>query len=436
MIRALLFALATILAQPVAAQPALPVPAPDLASFGGARLFSPDGRLHRVVVLFSSNTGWSAREDAAAGSLRKNGATVVGVDLPAYVARLNAVDGPCVFPLGDIEGISRQLQRAANIETYIAPAIAGFDAGGGLVLSIAQQTPAVTIDLALSVDTEPASDLAKPLCKADPAAPVSGINTILAAHTPRARGAGDAIAAKLSAAGLGIQQMNVADDAAAFAPLIEMLNTPPRKDPLAAIPLVELPTANRSDTLAVVYSGDGGWRDLDKTIAEYLQAQGVPVIGVDSLRYFWSEKLPPEIARDLDLIAATYGPRWGTSKLLLIGYSFGAGILPETFNVLPSERQKEVRQISLLGLETEGTFEISIAGWLGAEPANVRPVLPQLARIDPKLIQCFYGKDEEDSACLKLDPSRVEVIGTEGGHHFDGDYDALARRILDGLKRR
>lgn len=79
---------------------------------------------------------------------------------------------------------------------------------------------------------------------------------------------------------------------------------------------------------------------------------------------------------------------------------------------------------------------LSIAGWLGAEPANVRPVLPQLARIDPKSIQCFYGRDEEDSACLKLDPSRVEVIGTSGGHHFDGDYDALARRILDGLKRR
>ena len=30
----------------------------------------------------------------------------------------------------------------------------------------------------------------------------------------------------------------------------------------------------------------------------------------------------------------------------------------------------------------------------------------------------------------------VEVISTTGGHHFDGDYDGLARRILDGLKRK
>ena len=51
------------------------------------------------------------------------------------------------------------------------------------------------------------------------------------------------------------------------------------------------------------------------------------------------------------------------------------------------------------------------------------------------MLQCFYGADDKDeTACVLL--SYAEVIETEGGHHFDGDYAALTRRIVDGLVRR
>ena len=62
--------------------------------------------------------------------------------------------------------------------------------------------------------------------------------------------------------------------------------------------------------MAVVYSGDGGWRDIDKEIAGRLQELGIPVVGVDSLRYFWSERTPERIAADLDLIMAHYREAW------------------------------------------------------------------------------------------------------------------------------
>ncbi|TPK10203.1 hypothetical protein FJ543_21975 [Mesorhizobium sp. B2-5-7] len=42
--------------------------------------------------------------------------------------------------------------------------------------------------------------------------------------------------------------------------------------------------------MAIVLSGDGGWHDLDKTIAEELQSRGVSVVGRDSVRYFWKKK--------------------------------------------------------------------------------------------------------------------------------------------------
>ena len=65
---------------------------------------------------------------------------------------------------------------------------------------------------------------------------------------------------------------------------------------VGGLPLVELPAKGPGDLLAVFYSGDGGWRDLDKKIGGILAAHGIATIGVDSLRYFWKEKSPQQIA--------------------------------------------------------------------------------------------------------------------------------------------
>ena len=207
---------------------------------------------------------------------------------------------------------------------------------------------------------------------------------------------------------------------------------------IANLPLVELPAEPRGPLLAIVFSGDGGWRDLDKTIAEKLQSDGVSTIGWDSLRYFWRQKSPEQTARDLDAVIDTYALRWGASKVALIGYSFGADVLPFAYDRLSPAAKARVVQLSLLGFTTAADFQISVAGWLGAAPGkDALPTEPALAPINPTMIQCFYGSDEDDSACPSLArKSTVEVIRTGGGHHFDGDYSRLAQRILDGFRRR
>ena len=205
---------------------------------------------------------------------------------------------------------------------------------------------------------------------------------------------------------------------------------------IADLPLVELPAEQRGPLLAIILSGDGGWRDLDKTIGEKLQSDGVSVVGWDSLRYFWSRKSPERTARDLGAVIDTYVTRWGASKVALVGYSFGADVLPFAYNCLSSEARAHVVQLSLLGLATAADFEIRVAGWFGAGPGkDALPTEPALAPINPAMIQCFYGADEHDNACPFL-LGKAEIIRTAGGHHFDNDYDALARRILDGFRQR
>jgi type IV secretory pathway VirJ component len=207
--------------------------------------------------------------------------------------------------------------------------------------------------------------------------------------------------------------------------------------PTAGLPLTEIPAAVPGRMLAIIYSGDGGWRDIDKQIGGVLAENGVAVVGVDSLRYFWHEKPPDVIARDLAGIIDDYGRRWNRDEVILVGYSFGAGVLPAAINRLPAAVRDAVVEVSLLGLGAQTTFQIQVAAWFGAAPRRVTAaVLPEVVRLDLTRVQCVYGMDEDDTLCRRPELAGAEVVRTAGGHHFDGDYQALARRILDGARRR
>ncbi|MGQ4273984.1 virulence factor family protein [Terrihabitans sp. B22-R8] len=430
------------LAFPAAAQevaPPPPAPPLDAGLLGTPLILKPAISAKGVAYIVSGLDGWGAREQAAAEEVQAAGIAAIGIDLADYKTRLDADDGECLYLVSDLEGVSYQVQRELGIQTYRSPVIGGFAEGGGLVLSIAQQTPAATIGAAIAVDAEAPPTFAKPLCGLDADPPETGIAAIRALSTPAASQNGRGVVTAVAARGIAIEASDTADTPshALAVALVASLAAPTKADDrLSALPLVELAATTPSDTIAIVYSGDGGWRDLDKTIAETFQARGVSTIGVDSLRYFWSEKKPEDVARDLKSIIDRYRTRWHAKHVLLVGYSFGADMLPEVFNLLPAATQKLVSQISLLGFSEQAGYEISVAGWLGQATAEGHPTLPELARIDPALIQCIYGREEDDSACPALAGKGIEIVETEGGHHFDEDYEALAARILEGARRR
>jgi type IV secretory pathway VirJ component len=183
----------------------------------------------------------------------------------------------------------------------------------------------------------------------------------------------------------------------------------------------------------VIYSGDGGWRDIDKEIAERLQKKGIPVVGVDSLRYFWSQKTPEQVASDLALVLDHYREAWQRPDVVLVGYSFGADVLPFAFNRLPADQRQHVRRLALLGLSPSADLEIHVTGWLGVDAhAGSLPTAPELKRLPAHLVQCFYGSEEEDTACTAPELAGAELVKTAGGHHFDGHYGKLADAIIAG----
>jgi type IV secretory pathway VirJ component len=121
---------------------------------------------------------------------------------------------------------------------------------------------------------------------------------------------------------------------------------------------------------------------------------------------------------------------------LLIGYSFGADVLPFAVNRLPADERARVVLLSLLGLESHAPFEIEVTGWLGHTDEEAPLVLPELLRFDLSRLQCVYGEEEEDSLCRVPELARAEILRVAGGHHFDEDYEKLAGAILSSAQRR
>lgn len=436
-------------AAPVAAAPATL----DGGRLGAVRLAVPE-RPKDLVFLFSEDRKVS---EEATRALVRLGAVVAAVDLRSYFEALDASDGECLYLLGEIEDLSHRIQRRLGFKEYRLPILAGIGPGAGLVYGALAQAPAATVAGAASVDFTPVIATKLPLCPGAATGPAG--NGVGFRYAPRGdlpgwwrisetRAAGDDIApfvAQVKTAEL-VPPDGSGDPAATLDGLLRPViggraetatapAAPAAK--IADLPITALPVAGDPSMMAVIYSGDGGWRDLDKQIGEKLAAAGVPVVGVDSLRYFWREKTPGRVAHDLARIIAHFRQAWHVKRVILVGYSFGADILPFAVNRLAPAIRSSVVQVSLLGLAREADFEIHVTDWLGMGPSrDARPVLPEIARLDPGLLQCVYGVEEDDTLCPDPALAGAEVIKTDGGHHFDGNYGALAQRILVGARRR
>ncbi|MFJ4154156.1 virulence factor family protein [Pseudomonas sp. NPDC089752] len=202
-----------------------------------------------------------------------------------------------------------------------------------------------------------------------------------------------------------------------------------------AIPVVEVPAGQTTDTVTLFLSGDGGWRDLDRDVAGEMAKLGYPVVGIDTLRYYWQHKTPEQSAADLSELMQHYRQKWGTKRFVLTGYSFGADVLPAIYNRLPAEDQQRIDAVMLLAFARSGSFEIEVEGWLGKEGQEA-PTGPEMAKLPASKVVCVYGLEEADESGCTDKTAVGERMKLPGGHHFDENYPALAKRLIGEIETR
>ncbi|HMI76592.1 MAG TPA: AcvB/VirJ family lysyl-phosphatidylglycerol hydrolase [Steroidobacteraceae bacterium] len=433
--------------------------------FKDLAVYSPAGTPSSFVLLLSGEEGWNRGADVLATQLTQQGAMVAGIDLPKFEEVLKADGGQCVFPDGDLENLSHFVQAYFHNATYLAPILVGVSSGGAMAYAVLAQAPKDTFAGALSLGFCPHLNLSKPLCKgsgleyagvnllpirklADPwvvlqdsnraACPVAVTREFVA----QVHGAAMALLPGLSPAPVNAafsklvaansNQVPPAPAALGDLPVVEV-----PAQPVASLPVASLPVASQlavpSDVFAIIMSGDGGWAGLDQDIAAALSARGIPVVGLDSLRYYWTARTPEGVAADTDRMIRYYLPRFAKKRVLLIGYSQGADVLPFAVNRLPQAAKAQVALTAILGMSEHALFEFHVSSWISDD--NSGPAtLPEVNRISGMPVLCIYGEDEDDSLCPKLDPQKFIVVKVKGGHHFDGNYAGLANDILAAAK--
>ncbi|MDK9707581.1 MAG: hypothetical protein OEL83_11085 [Desulforhopalus sp.] len=233
---------------------------------------------------------------------------------------------------------------------------------------------------------------------------------------------------ELSGAKTTIAPYGTATDAVLVEELQKLID--PSGRPSVPMAVVEVPATAANETVTIFYSGDGGWRDLDRIIAEDMAKQGYPVVGVDTLRTFWSRKTPEQATDDLVKTLDYYRKAWGAKSFVLAGYSFGADILPPLYNRLPLSDKESVRLLVFLAIGKQIDFEIQVSGWLGQSSGEL-PMAPELLRLPANKVLCIYGEKEKDeTACMDIVHTEADLLKLPGGHHFDEDYPKLTRLIL------
>ncbi|WP_082143454.1 AcvB/VirJ family lysyl-phosphatidylglycerol hydrolase [Xanthomonas sp. NCPPB 1128] len=369
--------------------------------YGRTTLVHPQGAPQGLVILLAS--GSPAQRQAAAQRIAASGALVAVVDGQRYLKHLRRGGHGCDKAWHDAERLSRRLQRQLHGDSYYLPVLAGTGTAATLAARIVGAAPSATLGGAIGVAPAPTE-----VCAGTAAATA-------------AQGFVDTVAAPADG---GV-------DAALAARVAAHLHARGRGGALDDLPLTELPSATPGAPLAIVLSGDGGWRDIDKGMAEALQRRGIAVVGWDSLRYFWRAKPPARASADLSRVIAYYQQRWRPQKILLVGYSFGATTLPFMVNRLPPAQREQVGLVALLGLEHKADFQIRVRGWLNlGDDDDALPVQPELARIPAGQLLCVYGDKEKDTLCPQLRGRGAEVVVLHGGHHFD-EHPAGLATIVD-----
>jgi len=459
--------------------------------FGTVTLYTPEQAPRSVVLFLSGDGGWHLGVVKMARALVESGTAVVGIDVRHYLADIAAHPSPCRYMAADFETLSHRVQRELQLRDYQLPLLYGYSSGATVAYAVLVQSPPGTFGGAVSLGFCPDQKFGgTPLCPG-PGAQLSyhpgakksfvfdaapklsdrwiafqgqsdqtcppGVVDEFAAHV------GNASVVRLAGVGhgFGVEErwmpqligtlhtlapetalpVGVAHAAAPAAtagaaePAAHVPTAAAPSPGVDDLPLIEQPATHGDAGLPLVLllTGDGGWAGLDRGMAAELGARGLPVVGLSTLKYYWKARTPEESARDVARVLDHYLASWKRQRVLLIGYSFGANVLPFIVNRLSPELRARIAGVALLGLDANTSFEIRVSGWLPGASIGELPVKPEIDKLAGLRAMCLYGKGETHDPCATFAGPTLHAVTVGSGHHFSGAYAQLADAVLQGL---
>jgi len=180
-------------------------------------------------------------------------------------------------------------------------------------------------------------------------------------------------------------------------------------------------------------TGDGGWNKFSNAFVQDLNSKGYEVVGLNAREYFWHKKDAAQTAKDMSSTIVTYMKEAKNKSFVLIGYSFGAEVMPFVVTHGNAGVMDKLKYIILMSPSAKTDFEIHLSELLGIGSSGGESVPSEINKITQPIL--FVFGDKEDN--FPLNDIRIRNYKVEklpGGHHYDGDPAAVCNIILPYTK--
>jgi type IV secretory pathway VirJ component len=447
------------------------------SNFGYIAIYKPAGDPDELVLFISGDGGWKSGVTDMASQLASKGAMVAGINIVRYVNNLQKQQSKCYYPASDFESLSLYLQKKFRFPDYHKPILMGYSSGATLAYGILAQAPANTFKGTISLGFCPDIEIDKPLCNGtalksqvlkpgkswnlEPSDKLTAPFIVLLGPQDKVCSfddtqlfmkkvnTGEFIPLPKVGHGFAVQknwlpQMLLAYEkvkkSASYPEMMEEKNQNAQKQitdtPDSDLPLTIVPAHHdNSRALALFISGDGGWTSFDQGVADKLSESGIPVIGLDSQKYFWKARTPEVTTGEIVKALQYYLKQWNKESFIICGYSFGADLVPFILTRLPADLDPMLKGAVMLSPDPLADFEIHIADMLHMASRKEKYDVPgELKKLVTKHVTCIFGEEEDKDDQKLFKESGAEIKLLPGTHHYNNNYDAISGEILNSCK--
>lgn len=422
-----------------------------------------------LIIMISGDGGWKYGVVGFAKEFVKTNSIVAGIDILKYYKNLRQADADCYHVFSDFVELAAIIEKKYNFVDYIPPVIMGYSSGATLVYGILSQARPGTFIGGISLGFCPDIELPRMLCQTNgleertltegksylfiPNGRLGNPWILLHGRLDKVcdfQTANDFVMkcsnARLIAldkAGHGFSKWTdfMPQWKAAYSDLIEkydktnisIASTEKYSNPdRVPYTFIKEKINTGSNVIAVFLSGDGGWYGFEEAISAHLGNLGIPVIGLDTKKYFWNRKTPEQTASDIADLMRFYGNELKKTEFVLCGYSQGAELVPFVFNRLPEELKSQVKSVVMLSPETTTDFEIHVSNMIGlGNRKNTFDVIAQIKENKESRQIIIFGENEKTLVPELLRETKVDIVKIAGDHHYNGNAGLIVEKMKE-----
>ncbi len=184
--------------------------------------------------------------------------------------------------------------------------------------------------------------------------------------------------------------------------------------------------------LLIYFSGDGGFNAFSNALCDDFSKNGYNVIALNSKSYFWKKKTSQQTAAFIEPYIQKYFKERRQQSVALIGYSFGADVMPFVYNSLPQAIQKITNKIILLAPSPTTDFEVHMLDMAGSSTTYNMDVAAEINKIQSASVY-IINSNKSDFPVNKVKIKNAYTTIINSSFHFDKNLQALLPSVYKSL---